>query len=389
MTCKDIGDDDLSFEKSSHIIENRIEIFPSKNLKRKIELTSGKKFSIGRPLTIVNGDTMEVEKINIRGKTTLYLRRKSFTVSLEQKAILNYGENQEKFKKFYAISLSMDKNYIRNRLAFGMLREIGLFDLFFSFSEFRINNQSEGIYLLMERPQDWALKKMDSPLIIRRGYEHKMDKIRSGKNTDKHRRSAYIHQFREMYKILKKYDGELLYEKLSGYIDLEQYMEWLAFNFLVRNGDYTDEVYFYIDPVENRFKIIPWDYDDIFASQPHEGKMVSGIDLEKKLIFSGEDMLDHKIVLDPFLYNKYLLQFYELTNQLTPVRIKHVFEQTYQELYPYFNNKDIISMSMYDTYGNVSLESLESDLRRLFNGIIHIRFTSMNSIHNVMDSGMK
>ena len=58
---------------------------------------------------------------------------------------------------------------------------------------------------------------------------------------------------------------------MSQWIDLDIYMKWLAFNFFIRNGDYTDEVYFYMDPATGKYRIIPWDYDDIFASGPHEG----------------------------------------------------------------------------------------------------------------------
>ena len=48
-------------------------------------------------------------------------------------------------------------------------------------------------------------------------------------------------------------------------------MRWLAFNFLVRDGDYTDEVYLYIDPELKKFKLIPWDYSNLFLTAPHEG----------------------------------------------------------------------------------------------------------------------
>ena len=70
--------------------------------------------------------------------------------------------------------------------------------------------------------------------------------------------------YKLIYKSLKKQNGEELYKTLNQWIDLDNYMKWLAFNFLVRNGDYTDEVFLYIDPEINKFKIIPWDYDDLF-----------------------------------------------------------------------------------------------------------------------------
>jgi len=44
---------------------------------------------------------------------------------------------------------------------------------------------------------------------------------------------------------------------LSKWVDIDSYLKWLAFNFLVRNGDYTDEVYFFADPGTGKFNIIP------------------------------------------------------------------------------------------------------------------------------------
>jgi spore coat protein H len=368
-----LEDDELNFTDTSRAIENRIEIFLSKNLQGKIALIDGTKIDLGKPLTIINGDTVDVREMHTRGKSTLKLRRKSYSISLEHKSSLKYRGNEEEFKKFYAISLSMDRNYMRNRMAFGMLKELGLFDLFFSYGETRINDNSEGIYLLLERPQDWALKKKDSPLIIRRGYVQNIEKIKTRKNTNSERKKKYLTEFREIYKSLKKYEEEPLYTKLSEHIDLELYMKWLAFNYFVRNGDYTDEIYFYIDPSDDKFKIIPWDYDDIFASQPHEGNIGVRSAVENKLLFSSEDLLDQQIALDPYLYEKYLYQMSEVMNVLTPSKIKQIIEETYSELFPYFKQEEIIGMSAHDTFENANLENLQSDLRSTYKSLLLVR----------------
>ena len=35
--------------------------------------------------------------------------------------------------------------------------------------------------MVIERPEDWAMKKKNSPLIIRRGYNHTIDKMEYSK----------------------------------------------------------------------------------------------------------------------------------------------------------------------------------------------------------------
>ena len=74
-----------------------------------------------------------------------------------------------------------------------------------------------------------------------------------------------------------------------------------CFQFFVQNGDYSDEVFFYIDPKIRKFRIIPWDYDDIFANAPHEGGAENKKALSEINLFSTEDHLDEKIATDSYL----------------------------------------------------------------------------------------
>ena len=361
------ANDELDLKDTGRSIENKIKIFVSDAEYRTIKAVNGYKVSPKKPIAIFNGDSITVKDIHTRGNTTLYFRRKSFSFNLDSKATFIHGDRKVTMKKFYAVSLSMDKSYIRNRLAFCMMEEIQLFELFYSFCELRINDQSEGIYMIIERPQDWAMKKKNSPLVIRRGYNHNIDKIKTGEEIDKSEAKNYKNQYNQIYKSLRKYEGKELYEVLSRWLDMELYMKWLAFNFFVRNGDYTDEVYFCIDPVVDKFKIIPWDYDDIFAATPHEGMDGKKKNIGDKLIFSSEDLLDQKIANDPYLYEKYLIQLNKVLTQLSASTLKNVFENTYEELYPYYSNGEIIGMAQYDLYKDVTIEALQTDLNILFN----------------------
>lgn len=360
------GIDDLNLTDRGMTIENSISFFITEADYESLKITDGGKISLANTLTIINRDTLSSEEINSRGGSTLLFRRKSYSFSVKSGASFLHGECKEKLRKFYALSLSMDKNYCRNRLSFEMMKKIGLFSLFYSFGELHINGNSEGICMVIERPEDWALKKKNSPFVIRRGYNHTIDKMGFGKINEKSEASNYTNYINLIYKSLKKHDGEELYNALSQWIDLENYMKWLAFNFLVHNGDYTDEVFLYIDPELKKFKIIPWDYDDLFLPAPHEGKAESYKILGEKLIFSSEDKLDIKIATDPYLYNIYLRQLKEILEQLNTETLKEVFENTYAELYPYYSDNELISMSKFDSHKETSLSALENDLGSLF-----------------------
>jgi spore coat protein H len=358
---------ELNLTDQGKTIENSISFFLPEYQYENLKAKDGVKLSFGGLKTIINGDTLSAEEINTRGGSTLLFRRKSYSFTMKSEATFRHGERKEKFRKFYTLSLSMDKNYRSNRLAYEIMEKIHLFGLFYSFSELHINGNCEGICMVIERPEDWAFKKKNSPLIIRRGYNHTIDKMESVKIAGKSNADNYANYFNLIYKSLKKHEGEELYKTLSQWIDLENYMKWLAFNFLVRNGDYTDEVFLYIDPLINKFEIIPWDYDDLFLPEPHEGREKSRNILGDKLIFSSEDELDIKIATDPYLYNLYLVQFKKVLEQLNTETLKEVFENTYAELYPYYSNLDIIRMSQYDSHKETNLSLLGNDLRALYN----------------------
>jgi len=261
-----------------------------------------------------------------------------------------------------------------------MMEKIGLFDLFFTFCELRVNGKSEGIFMIIERPEDWAIDKKNSPLMIRRGYEHKMDKVETEKKAEKSEIKKYEDYFRNIYKSLKKQEGEELFNTLSLWMDVEHYMKWLAFNYFVKNGDYSDEVFFYVDPEIGKFRIIPWDYDDIFAATPHEGKDKAKKYVGDKLIFSAEDELDVKIATDPFLYNRYLDIMKEVIEALSPKDLKEVFDNTYAELYPYFSEKEIISQAKFDAYKNANLENLKTEIVTLYLGLTGSRVLILESL---------
>jgi spore coat protein H len=360
------NDDKLDLMDSGEKIENIINLYTSKSSYQTIKTTIGEKISIKTTKLVINGDTLIPEEISTRGQTTLYLRRKSYSIKLESAASFQHGKRKKSLKKFLVLSLSMDRNYCNNRLAFEMMESLKIFKLFYSFCELRINDQSEGICMIVERPEDWAIKKKNSPLVIRRGYDHKIDKEKTGKKTEIADAKKCKDYYRQIYRSLNKYEGEELYLKLSTWLDMDVYMKWLAFNFFVRNGDYTDEIFFYIDPEINKFCIIPWDYDDLFFPNPHEGTVKSRNIIGDKLIFSAEDLLDKKIATDPYMYNNYLIQLGNMLNQLSPAVLRKVFENTYAELYPYYSNDEIINMSEYDPYKKVNLVRLKTDMLSLF-----------------------
>lgn len=363
----------LDLRDTRQPIRNRLELSISKKLHKSIRKNNETETAWKDSEAVVNGIKVKISSAHTRGQSSHDFRRKSFAITFDEPVEINSTDGSKKFKHIYALNLVLDKYYFNNRLAFALMKKVGLSGLFFSYSEIRINGHSEGIYLLIERPQDWALKTKESPIIIRRGYDHRADKLKARGSLDSAMQEEYLDKFRIIYELIERDEGAKLYSNLSKLMDLEEYMRWLSLNYLLQNGDYTDELYLYIDADENRFRLIPWDYDDIFAPEPHEGQQLRDEQLQGKLLFSSEDPLDVKIANDSYLYDRYLEQMNQLLEQLTPAVLKNELETIYAELFPYYADPDIISMNKYDWFNDASIETLKKELNTSITKLVVLR----------------
>ena len=347
----------------------------------KIRNSRGAKLSFTDVQLNYNELDIPVKSLKIRGKTTLYFPKKSFTLKLKKKISIQGLHDTVSVKDCYLLGLSMDKNYIENYIAYSLLDYLKIFNLTFSFCEVVINNNSQGIYLIIERPEDYAYKTLKSPVLIRRGFENNIDKIEVRSEDQDHSSKFFRKKFIHMYSMCNKYSGQQLYDSLNSYMDMSQYMKWLAFNYIIRNGDYTDELYLHFDRAEKRFGIIPWDYDDSFARYPHEGKDARNEVKGGQFIFSSEDQLDKTIIKDEDLYMKYCEELYNVTELLNDSVLMEIFQNTLCSVYPYYLDDDILQTTQFDQYGVTNKEDLFTNIQQ--------KFVTFRAIRNMVRQQIK
>jgi spore coat protein H len=326
----------------------------------------GEKLSFNVPTVIVNDDSIKTKHIHTRGNTSSYLRRKSLNIKLSKKASFHAPRDTFSLKKFYAISMSMDRNYVRNRISCEVLHHLDVRVPFNAYSNLLINGKTEGLYLVFYPPEEFGLEKCDASLVIRRGYDASVDDLQY-ENISRKEAAELKQKFQSIYKdIMHKIKGEQLYNQLNDVLDLEGYFAWVAFNDLFQNGDYADEVYLMWNKTKTKFEVLPWDFDDILHGQPHEGIEKRNAVLHDKLLFSSEDALDVKIADDDFLYMKYLQTYKRVLDKLSPSVLSGIFNGVYQEVYLFYQQPDIIGQSQYDTSGLTDIAKLETDMRNIY-----------------------
>ncbi len=310
-----------------------IRIYISKSQYNSLLDSKGRKLELKKPVFLVNGDTAKVKEVHSRGNNSLTFEHKSLSVDLADAIDIKTDGKKVKIKKFDLLNLVMDKNLWHNRWAFLNMADVSLFPLLNMYCTLWINDQPQGIYLLVEKQRHYTTGKPKSPYMVRRGVDHVLNDEYID-TPSKEDAKKFKQQYHAIYDDITKYKGEDLYNQLNSKLNLDHYFSWLGFNYLIMNGDYADELYLYIVPGGGKFDVIPWDYDDILRPVPHEGmaarNSVEGF--KNKLIFSSEDPLDRAIASDEVLYRHYLSSFEALLNTLTAENLTAVSQKVKDEL---------------------------------------------------------
>jgi spore coat protein H len=330
----------------------------------------GKSFEVNDPVPglILDGNTYSLDRFEVRGESTLNFERKGFSVNMDRKIILfnKYEQADRNFEKYKLLAMVYDYTYIENSTAVGLFREVNLWPVFSFFTEVSLNNHTQGLYHFIEDPEQYFTEQKESAFILRRGYDHSVKAYSPGPDI-KNDPQVYLSRFDKIYSDIAVYSGAELYDSLSARMDLEQYFTKLSIDLLVKNGDYTDEIYFYTKQQNNKeiFGVFPWDYDDLFSEKPHEigrswatGSVFGDrkynsmndiiADVGSKLLFSIEDDLDYKIAKDNFLYQKYLKTLRNVIEKIDIGTIDKIFDYTFEQISPFYSNDAIVAQSKYD-----------------------------------------
>lgn len=311
---------------------------------------------------------LPAREMRIRGNSALDYRRKSFSVHLTEPLFLEgvSGRDSRYLKRFKLLAMAADYTYIENRIGLGILDEAGIMPLFYKYVEFRINGETQGLYMLIEDPEQYFRDK-DSEFILRRGYNHRIDDAEYEPSNYFFARQDYEESYEQIYRNITSLAGEELYEASVENLNMKQYFRKMGIDYLLQNGDYTDEIFLYalIRNGAIQYQIIPWDYDDLFRDVPHEvgvswgtGTLFGKRNYESleaqqqvlggRLIFSIEDDLDYAISQDDHMYREYENTITQLFSEMDENSIKRLFTQIRTELRPYYSDTLIVAQSRFD-----------------------------------------
>jgi hypothetical protein len=235
-------------------------------------------------------------------------------------------------------------------MGFDMFRALGIFELKSEYVVVWINDLPYGMYLATEKPKKAIARITDDAWIGRRGYKTRLETVEESKTISE---KVAVSQFRALYKDIATLSGEGLRASLESKLNLKRYMQWLIVNSVMMNGDYADEVFFYIDgkDPERRFDIMPWDFDDLFK-EPHAGpeNQARSDSIKTGILYGFENSLDVKIADDPVLARLLKVEAREILTKLTPAFVGGVVGQIQRDLVFYSREPEVLNSGLRDSY---------------------------------------
>lgn len=245
---------------------------------------------------------------HLRGRGSLNCKRRNFTLNLDGPShhLIPGSATDE----FYLISMCLDDRYVSTLLGDGLMARLGVFPPRYRLVELSFGTGSKGVYLLMEKVTESLVEgSVGVESVIRRGtdIDGKKDEAKYGVDGDVQALADY-HAFRDA---ADDRSGAELIAWLEDNLALDDYLRWVAFNTLARNGDYIDEVWFFGVRSQaadgsgaRRYGVVGWDTDDLFSACHYSAEFA--IEVPEDLAYCTESILDHAIFDDPLVFERYV-----------------------------------------------------------------------------------
>lgn len=311
----------------------------------------------GAQFKLNNDPEIIAVQMETRGQGSIGYRRKNFGLSLMEKTTLG----RVSAKKINLLSMSADAGYIATRLGLLTSEILAIGEpLPTEYVELKLNGKSNGLYTVVQKPKA-AFSKF-SPYVVRRGYKSQFhhEEAEIAKNLTLNQVAEIKAAADSIYTDITTKKDATLFNSLKSKMDIEAYMRWMTMNSLYTNGDFPDEIFFYVDgQMYNQgkiyFRVSPWDFDDLFKSAMHavpiNSTEVVKPENQDSILYSYEDRIDRSFApVNVYMYSqlKFVMQDL-LVNKLTQTVTDNLLKQIHFDISEYLVNPEILAMGSQDS----------------------------------------
>lgn len=239
---------------------------------------------------VVTIDGAELDSVGVRykGKSSFefaYVFGK-YPLKLDFNEFIS-GQEYDGLKKINLHNNLLDVSCMRSKLASEIMQRMGITATRVAYAKVYVNGSYRGLYSLVEQIDKTFVKSNFAPDTT--GFLHKAYALSIGPvnvfpgqvTTDeglaysaplKTKKSTGNYQPLRDYIIACNSATDLEFENdVNGIFDLESFIEQQAINMIISDYDHycaaNWNFYMYLDPVENKWYMLPWDYDIGFGTQ--------------------------------------------------------------------------------------------------------------------------
>lgn len=282
--------------------------------------------------------------VKLRGNNSLDCARKSYSINFAGHAprhLIAGAASDE----YFLVAMCLDDRYVNQFTGDQIMARFGAFPYAARLIELRLNGMSQGVYLLIEKPQDRLLASNSRVRLVARratDIEGEPPELKYAAASDGVELAAYEGFLEET----EQRHGIRRMAWLDAHLDLDQYLRWVATMSALQVGDFVDEAYFTGTETTNAcglpthaFSVAGWDPDDLFAPCHHGGE--SALYDPYGLIYCAEARLDHAMFDEDAVYERYVEVLVAVLDELDEGAFSQALGETQAQLLGYLASEDI------------------------------------------------
>lgn len=232
------------------------------------------------------GDRTYWVNIRYQGRSTRNLSKKNFRVRFPDGQLFQGG------KQTILSSQFRDPSLMRSYLSYDLFRRAGLMTPNVTFVSLFINRKYHGIYLMTEPIDEFFLRNRGKQIgnlyqasnavahfTLTDGVDIRLKFRKKLGNEGNYSDIEYLLALLDHTPISE------LSEQLERIFDVNSYLEYMAVSALIANWDgFINNLHLYNDPQQQRFVVIPWDMDLSFGSSEVDWNVMTGNELNHRLL---------------------------------------------------------------------------------------------------------
>lgn len=287
--------------------------------------------------------------IESRGQSSIQFQRKNYAIKSVDSHVLS---------KTILTAGSMDPLNIKNQIMYKLYRLVGVPALETRLAELSINQKSEGLYMITQAPEHFLLdNNFGYDIVLRRRYADVIELKKAKKSLSEAEVVEYMTSLSQLHKKSRQLKGSALLDFLASNLDLKSYFRMLGINYLTKNGDFADEIFFAGKKDANghiKFVAVPWDLDDSFAIEMHKQNIPFSPNAgreelaERVLMYGFESQADQAIAGDSTVLKAYFAELKEMMSLLTPEVLSGIVEKVTSDVRPYLAIPEVLESGRWD-----------------------------------------